>query len=855
MTRLFRALILRSLDRHRLRAALATIAVALGVTAFLSSASVGAAIERTAGAALRGLAGGVELTLEPAGRPLAPADLATVRAVPEVAVAAPIASGWCAVRGGRDARVFVVGVDPFAELELGREGAATEAPDLAPADGARFLAGTAALIGSPLADELGVGSGGALELLGANGWTQLSVAAVVEPTRAGAGGRVVVLSTGGAARLLGRSATFDRIDLGPAADVSEAEVVRAVRAALGPERALGVHVGPPRASDGNSADVLAAVQVGLRIGAVVALLIGMFLIHHTLAVGVVERRREIGILRAVGATRVGVRTLFAGEAAMLGLTGSLLGIALAWVLGRGALQGFAHAVASVYFADEPPEPELSPTLLLLGLLVGVGTSILAATVPAGRAAAEAPSDAIRRGPEADARRRGRRGIVWALVLGAGSVALVLVPGVRGDLAAYGSALLSIVAFLLGVTPLVGLAGRLLAPVLAAVGGLPGRLAADDLVRHPTRAALPAAALAFGLALVVETGGVVHSLSEETVEWMEEQVAGDLFVSSGTKVMGVGNNTPVTPDTFDGITDVPGVAHSVPVRFQLVPFRDTRIFLMGLGMEGYRPMAKLTVLGAPRDQVLRRLMDGRSCIASENFCDLYDVSQGDRVELLGVDGPFELEIVATFRDYSWPRGSLMVDLRVFREGLGDDLLDEVSVQFDDGADPETVTRDIEARYGPGRALVTTPAAELREAARELLDDFFSISYAQVFAALSVAFLGVFNAVWISIVLRRRELGLLRAVGATRRQVVASIVLQAAALGVVGSVLGLVGGIAIQWLVLHRLLPADTGWAYPLRVPWAWAVLCVLLGVVTSALAGLIPARRAAATPIRDAIGYE
>lgn len=855
---LLRALVLRWMARHRLRTALATLAVALGVAAYLSSAAVGGAIERTAGAALRGLAGDVVLSVEPAGAPL-PVQLAeSLTTVPGVAAVAPVVTGWREVDGLTDGRAFVVGVDPAAELRLRRDGGDGPVPELAPELALPFLAGRAAIVGRPLADELDLTAGDALRLLGAAGWTELSVAAVVDPGRSGAGtgGRLLVLSRVGAAGLLGRTRTLDRIDLGLAPDASVEDVADRVRARLEATGGGTPYVGPPRASDTTSVDVLAAVQVGLRIGALVALLIGMFLIHHTLAVGVAERRREIGILRAVGATRAGLGAVFALEATVLGVVGSILGVGFAYVLAAGALQGFTDAVAGVYFADESPPPELSTLRVASGLLVGVGTSVVAALVPATRAAREAPSDAIRRGPEeSTGRSPGLRAWLAPTALVVVAAGVTHVPGLRGDLAAYAAALLLIVAFLLVVTPLVTVCGRLAAPLLARLGGIPGRLAADDLARHPRRAALPAAALAFGLALVVETGGVVHSLSAETVEWMEEQVAGDLFVSSGSRVMGVGNNTPMEADALDGIDDVPGVAHSVPVRFQLLPYEGTRVFVMGLGMDGYRPMARLRVEGGPRDELLDRLAAGDACLVSENFRDLHGRDLGDRVTLDGPDTEFELEIVGTFRDYSWPRGSLMVDLSVFRRHLSDDLLDQVSLRYAPGADPRAVMRAVEERFGTGRELVLTPAADLRQAAAQLLDDFFSISYAQVFAALSVAFLGVFNAVWISIVLRRRELGLLRAVGATRGQVVGSIVLQAGLLGLVGSVAGVVGGVLVQWLVLARLLPADTGWAYPLRVPWEMPVACVVLGVLTSAAAGLLPALRAARAPLRESIGYE
>jgi putative ABC transport system permease protein len=158
-------------------------------------------------------------------------------------------------------------------------------------------------------------------------------------------------------------------------------------------------------------------------------------------------------------------------------------------------------------------------------------------------------------------------------------------------------------------------------------------------------------------------------------------------------------------------------------------------------------------------------------------------------------------------------------------------------------------------GTDRDLVVTSAAEMRAQARAVLAEIFSLAYAQVAAALAVAFLGVLNTLWISVVLRRRELGLLRSVGATQSQVVRSIVIEAAVLGVIGAVLGLVGGAIVEWVLLRRILPADTGWTYPLAFPWVTAAGVAVLAILTSALAGWFPARAAVRVPIADALKYE
>lgn len=854
MNALLRGLVLRRLARHRLRAVLALVAVALGVAAFLSSAAVGRAIERTSTAVVEAVSGGADLAVDGHGSGV-PAGLASaVLAVEGVEGAAPLVTGWLPLGGLVGRRALVVGVDPLLETGVRRRGAATgEGAELR--DPLAFLSGRGALLTREFAAELGVAPGDSITVKAVTGPRELALAGFLPPGGAAsaAAGRVVVLPVTLARELLGRGDRDDRVDVTIAAGQDAEAVAQRIRSRIEDPT---LRVGPPRTSDPSAHDVLGTINIGMRIGAVVALLIGMFLVHHTIAVGVAERRREIGVLRALGATRRQVRGVFLLEALLLGGGGSALGVALGCGLAQGALDGFAANIASTYFPADPPHVEVPWTLAAGALLGGIVVSLVAAGVPASRAAAEPPSDAIRRGPPPEPASRARRALRPALAVAAATAAVVLAGIPRtGTNAAFGTLVLLVVAFVAAAPSALVLGARLLTPVLARLGGIPGRLAADDLARNPLRAALPAAALAFGLALVIQTSGTVQAFADSTLGWLETDVAGDLFVSTGSKVMGVGRHTPFDDSLRDEVAAVPGVERAVGVRFRITPWRDTQIFLLALDMEIYRPMRRITVVDLDADEAVRRLASGDTCLVSENFTRLHDIGPGDLLEIPAPDGPYALEVIGRFRDFSWHRGTVLFDRTVMTGPLHDHLLDELSVKVDPGEEVGAVVARIEERVGEGRDLVVVRASEFREGIGQLLRDFFSLSHAQVAVALAVAFLGVVNSLWIAVVLRRRELGILRAAGATRRQVVTSIVLQAGALGVIGGVLGVAGGAALQWVVLRRVVPADTGWVYPMSFPALEAAALLVLGIACSAAAGVLPARLAASRPLSESLGYE
>jgi putative ABC transport system permease protein len=858
---LVRGLVLRWIARHRLRSLLGVLAVALGVAAFLASVAVARAVVRTGSAATRALGGGADLVVQADETGLPTSCVTEARGVAGVAAAAPVVASWLRVVGAEGRRAMVVGIDPVAERAMRRRGGGVDpAKGLALADPAAFALGSGALVAKPLADELGLAGRGPLRLRGAKGEARFTVAGtfdVPDGARATDAGRVVLLPLGTARNLLSRGDRVDRIDVTLAEGADTEAVAGALRARLGPGAPPSLRVGPPGAADPTMGDVLGAVDVGLKVGALVALLVGVFLIHHTVAVGVTERRREVGILRSLGATRTQVLSVFCGEALVLGVVGSGIGIALGAVVAATSLQGAARTISGTYFPSEPAPVEVTGDLALAGLVVGALVALAAAWGPARRAAHEPPNDAVRRGPDESARGESIPRAAAVVAIAAAGAAAFFVWGPRVPKAGYLAIFSMLVAFVAAAPYLLAAGSRVLAPVLG-VFGVPGRLAAGELARHPRRAALPAAALAFGLALVVESHGIVASLSKTTVEWMESNVSGDLFVSSGKTVLAAGGHTPLDASLAAELARVPGVDHVVGVRTLRLPWNGTRVFVLALDIPPFRRMTHLSVRGEggrTRDEVLAELEAGTGCIVSENFSVLYGTRIGDEIDLPASDGVVRLRVAGTFPDLSWPRGTVLMSRAVVEERMRDRLVDQCSVDLAPGVTAAEAAPRIEAALGEGREIVVTSGEAFRAAARGLMEDFFRLGYAQVAVSLAVAFLGVFNSLWIAVVMRRREVGLLRAAGATRGQVVASIVLQAASLGALGAAFGIVGGLAVQWVALRRVLVEDTGWVSQFIVPWGALAWVVGAAVVTSALAGLVPARFAARTEVRDAIGYE
>ncbi len=242
------------------------------------------------------------------------------------------------------------------------------------------------------------------------------------------------------------------------------------------------------------------------------------------------------------------------------------------------------------------------------------------------------------------------------------------------------------------------------------------------------------------------------------------------------------------------------------------------------------------------------------LVSENFAALYNLRPGNHFMVPGRAGDVELELVDTVEDYLWNRGVVLVDRAWYRETFGDHKVDMYDVFLKDGADAEAAKDRLEA-WGRKRVLFVASRDKVREEISSGLLKVYSLAYAQQVLVGLVALLGVVSTLFIAVLQRTREFGLLRAVGASRAQILRSVLAEAALMGLVGAVLGLAMGYVLEWYVLDVLLLDEAGFLFPLRFPWLASSIVALAAVLSATLVGLLPAWHATRLRIPEAIAYE
>jgi putative ABC transport system permease protein len=749
-------------------------------------------------------------------------------------------------------RVLVLGVDFLGDKEF--LPFKTESGADAIADPLAFLNDPQAiLISETLAKSRGLKAGSVVKLRTAQGMSEFHVESVLGETGKSQafGGQLVILFLDAAQLAFAREGHVDRIDIQLLKGVAVDDALPKLRAMIGTRG----DVARPEARGASIAGMTASFRLGLQAQALLALLVGMFLIYNAVSVSVAQRRREIGILRSLGVTRWSITRVFLVEALVLGVVGGAIGVALGDVLAKVVVAQFAPAVSRFYQNIPTPVPHVTVRLALSGVAVGLVATLFAAYVPARRAAHTSPVETLRRDLHAQAAARPP----VKLMLGLGVLASAIALGITQLHVLYigfASIFLLTVAAALATPMAVVLLARPAAILAQRTLGLSARLGVDNVSRELGRSALTACALVLATSMSVTVACYAHSYEASCMAWVEQAVPADVVVTAGSPLADR-NAVPFAAELGDKVKDVPGVREIDRVRSLTVPYGQWRIELVSLETRTYLKGPVQLVLDGPKPLPIDALEHGPSVLVSENFHARTGLRAGDTVELPSPTGAHRFKIVAVVVDYSSDQGWMLIDRKYMTEFWKDSRVEAVDLYTEPGADPYVVAAAVRARLaasGEGGMFVTTNAA-LKAEVRHVVRQTFEISKASEVVALFVAVLGVIGTMLAAVIDRIREIGVLRAIGATRRQILFAVMAEAGFLGVCAALVGTLVAIPSALLFVDTVGFQATGWSVPFRFPTAAVVRVVSAVVLFSIASGFLPGWRAARLKITTALAYE
>ena len=861
-----RYLSLRYWLRHRGAFALAALGVALGIAVFVAIQIANASVLGAFGASLDAVAGRANLQIRGGSSGLPDRLLGQIvsRDDPRIEAAAPLLSRTL-YSPQLKTSILVSGVDFFSQLEFRdptidneirqTRGQNAPVPGRDTGGAVQFLLDPRAIaVSRALADKGKLKVGSPLELNIGPRRVTFKVANILDDEASGRafGGDYALLDIAAAQEALGELGTIGEIDLIVQDDQIDA-VKRELQTIVPPDAT----VSRPAQRGAQIGAMLGAFQLNLTALSSIAAFVGAFLIYNALASAVVRRRGEAGILRAVGAQRGQIMRLFLGEAALIGLFGSLCGFGLGVLLAKWTLGAVATTVSQLYLAVKARELFVPQWLFPLSVCAGTLISVVAAIPAASEAASTTPRAAL---SSASIHTQLQE---WApRLFGAGVASLLLagvlcLPQISGR-----SPLLGFVAAgatLGGVSLMVPLAldwfARFLRPLAERLGGIAGALAADNLRRALNRSSLVIAALLVSLALTIGMNLMVRSFRGTVAEWIDGTISADIFVATSGGF--AGQRGPGLPPAVTAYASkLPGVVALDRVRQANVEIAGKPVVIFANDLPSLRTGQRRLRFESTRGTRAQALEDygaGRAILVSERLAGELKLRAGGTLTTPTPLGPRAFPIAGVFYDYD-PNSVFYLPLATYQKIWKDDQIDGIALYLD-GSSGEQVKHKLDDRFGAQYALALLPNKEIRRQVFDTFDQTFAVTYALQLIALVVAGIGVFDTLVSMMLERTTEVAALRAMGASQGQIRRMALWEFALLGGIAWVLGSVAGLLLAGQMIFVINRQFFGWTiFPSVEPMVF-VQAFLLALGAALGAGILPARAAAKRDLASALQRE
>jgi putative ABC transport system permease protein len=707
---------------------------------------------------------------------------------------------------------------------------------------------TAAVIAESLAETAGVSLNGTLSLPTPAGLVDFTVVGIL-PQRLMPGNEEVLVPLAEAQTLLDAAGQVNVIDANfdTTNEDRRAEILSQIEGTVGPAFTVGA-----LPSGSQLATNLRVGQLIFTLLGVLALLMGGFIIFNTFRTVVAERRRDIGMLRAVGANRRTISGVVLTEGAIQGAIGTALGLIFGYFLGALIVQGMAPMLAQ-YVNLRISTPAVDPVLVAVAVLLGMGITLLAAWIPARAAARVTPLEALRP-PVARISLRRMAGFgFWAGVILIGAAIAALVSGNVG-LLALGAVLFTVGLVLVApalIQPVAALFGKLAALIFARNGT--AQLAEGNLSRQPGRAAVTASTTMIALAILLMAATFISSIYAGFEKVLRESLGSD-FLLVPPAIALWGTDVGSAPELADELRAVDGVEVVSSLRYAQSLVNDVAVSVLGIRPEDYTRTSGLAFSQGDPEAAYRGMESGRGVLLNGIGATTIGANLGDTITLQTATGEQSYEVVGVATDYL---NAKIATAYMSQQNLASDfgVTEDVFLQVNlsPGADKAAAAASFKQmlRMYPQYKLVEGQA--YYEENMAIFQVAFLGLYAMMLFLAIPSLIAMVNTLAIGVIERTREIGMLRAVGSTRGQVRTIILAEALILAAIGTALGMLAGLYLGYLGVQ----AVDAVGYPIfySFPVSGILAGIAIGLLFGALAAIIPARQASRMDVVAALRYE
>ncbi len=858
---LLRHISLKHIRLQKTQLCIAISGICLGVAAMAAIDIINVSVLRSFAESIDHISGKAALEISGAETGLPEEMLEQVQKVAGVEYAVPVIEANANLSGGSERAFMILGVDVLQDHKIRSYSLTDDAADIP--DPLLFLAKKdSILLSRTMAREENIAIDQEIRVQTVQGIKTFKVRGLLNPEGPArvAGGDIAIMDVYAAQMAFGKEGRIDRIDVsflpGENLDMMKERLQRVL-----PE---GYAVDTPAGRTRQVAILLERFQKSMGFISFMVMFVGMYLIYNAISISVVQRRREIGILRALGAKRGEIIALFFAETCVISAVGSLLGLGLGLVFAKLTVGVVAQSITEVYLKTSVTSLSFSSGIFFQDAAIGVFASLLAAAYPAVSSVRFSPISALR--PVVSS---GGEFILIKkiLIVSASLLSLSALILAAYTTAAPGSAFRSTSATVVSsLFLIVGISlltpgflhwsmlffHRFLSPRL----GVAGRLAGINLQKNISRNGVAVAAIFFSIALYVCSANAMHSLRVSMFDWVDSIIGADILISSGHSLAtGGARNIPMPDSLAADIEKIPGVQSVEPFRKGSLNYQGKKILLEIFDVAMRYEYCPGMFADGNKEEVIR-LVPGKDMIfVNEGFAAKYNIHRGDSIVLPTPGGPVRFGVAAIVVSYTSDSGVLWMDINTYRHHWKDTLVDTFEVLVKDKKNIPAVRQEILDRLGKERHLFALPALEFRNEIRKIMEGTFIVTHAVNIIVLIIAGFGIVITLLAAVLERTREIGVLRSIGMTKSQVAGVVIIESALIGTLGGLLGSATGLLMGWIELEGFFRLDYGASIVYHIHYASVIWAILLSAGLAALAGFYPARRAAGINIVEALTYE
>ena len=727
----------RALQRRVLQSVLFVISILAGVALVVGVDVAAESARRAFSLSLASLQGNAthEIVGGPSGMPSS--LYRSLRVDLGIRTAAPVIQGTVRV-GSDEIPLTLLGIDPFAEAQVRQYLAGASVPGVEGQALIRLMSEPdTVLVAQSVAARLGVEPGDQLALRTARGARNVTLVGIIHPANglsAQALASLVVADISTAQEIVGSPGVLTRIDL----VLTDAQVLADIQGSLPP----GVVVRPVESNRSSLEQLSDSFTLNLQALSLLALIVGLFLVYNIMSFSVVQRRTQIGMLRAIGATR---RQVFAGillEAVVLGIAGTLLGLAVGYVLGSFLVGAVTRTISDLYYRVEVQTLTLTSLTIAKGVLTGLGASLAAALIPALNATGITPASTLR---SADAEQASRSradlaAVAGIVVLGAGL--LLTQFQAQSLLLGFGALFLVLMGSVL-MTPLALLfAMRVVQPFLGRAIGTLGRIAPRAIARSLSRTGVAVAALSLSVSVIVGVSVMIASFRGTVTTWLDGALTADVFISAPAS--GLLETVNLDPELAVQLQNLPGVskvltARDVPVLAPDYPGLPP-VNLVAVSDDLAERSRRYLWLAVPQEEVWEAMQAG-AIIVTESFAYRRGISpEANTLNILTDNGVRSFPIVGVYYHYGTDQGIVLMADAVYREHFADPWVSSFALFLTPETQSARVVESVR-RLVAEQGLNVQSTGELRTQVFTIFDRAFNITAALRSLAAVVAFIGV------------------------------------------------------------------------------------------------------------------